>query len=53
MGKVAMVVHSYPFKSAPVRDDDSFGVEQHGRLVLLDAANMTGAVAAMEEACRQ
>ncbi|KAI9638043.1 p21-C-terminal region-binding protein-domain-containing protein [Dioszegia hungarica] len=50
---VATTVHTYPFKSAQPRDDDSFGVEQHGRLVLLTAAAMTSAVAAMEEACRQ
>lgn len=50
--QVATLVHTYPFKSAPPRDEDAFGVEQFGRLVLLEGGKLRQAVEAMEEACR-
>jgi protein BCP1 len=48
----AVAVHSYPLKTAPPRDDESFGVEQFGRLVLVETAKLAEAVGAMEEACQ-
>jgi protein BCP1 len=48
----ATLVHTFPFKSAQERNEESFGVEQFGRLVQLDVAGMGRAVAAMEAACR-
>ncbi|WOO81382.1 Protein BCP1 [Vanrija pseudolonga] len=48
----AKVVHTYPLKTAPSRDDEAFGVEQFGRLVLADAAGLAKAVEDMEEAVR-
>ncbi|WVQ78423.1 hypothetical protein IAT38_000509 [Cryptococcus sp. DSM 104549] len=46
--KVATHVHTYPFKTAVPRDDESFGVEQFGRLVLLDREKLARAVKDME-----
>ncbi|GMK54982.1 hypothetical protein CspeluHIS016_0200380 [Cutaneotrichosporon spelunceum] len=43
---------TFPLKTAPPRDDEAFGVEQFGRLLLIDAAKLAQAVEAMEEACR-
>lgn len=43
---------TYALKTAPPRDDESFGVEQFGRLMLIDAGKLAQAVEAMEEACR-
>lgn len=43
---------TYALKTAPPRDDESFGVEQFGRLMLVDAGKLAQAVEAMEEACR-
>lgn len=48
----ATAVYSYALKTAPPRNDESFGVEQFGRLVLISAGKLTEAVKAMEEACR-
>lgn len=48
----ATAVYSYPLKTAPPRNDESFGVEQFGRLVLISSAKLVEAVKAMEEACR-
>lgn len=48
----AVAVHSYPLKTAQPRDDESFGVEQFGRLVLIETNKLAEAVAAMEEACQ-
>lgn len=48
----ATAVYSYPLKTAPARNDESFGVEQFGRLVLISGAKLAEAVGAMEEACR-
>jgi protein BCP1 len=51
--QVATAVHSFPFKTAPsTRDEESFGVEQFGRLVLVEREKLAIAVEAMEEACR-
>ncbi|ORY24980.1 p21-C-terminal region-binding protein-domain-containing protein [Naematelia encephala] len=47
---VAAHIHTYPFKTAAPRDDDSFGVEQFGRLVLINHDNLAQAVQAMEAA---
>ncbi|KAK1924897.1 p21-C-terminal region-binding protein-domain-containing protein [Papiliotrema laurentii] len=49
--KVAKHVHTYPFKSAPKRDEESFGVEQHGRIILAETAQLASAIASMEAAC--
>lgn len=48
----AVAVHSYPLKTAKPRDEESFGVEQFGRVVLVETAKLAEAVGAMEEACR-
>jgi len=48
----AVAVHSYPLKTAPPRDDEAFGVEQFGRLVLIETGKLAEAVGAMEEACK-
>ncbi len=50
--QVASHIHTYPFKSAPPRSAESFGVEQFGRLVLLEAGKLEAAVASMVDACR-
>lgn len=50
--RLASHVHMFPLKSAPPRDDESFGVEQFGRLVLIEREKLRKAVEAMEEACR-
>ncbi|WWC89974.1 uncharacterized protein L201_004903 [Kwoniella dendrophila CBS 6074] len=49
---VATHVHTYPFKTAPKRDEDAFGVEQFGRLVLISNDKLSGAVEAMQAACQ-
>ena len=49
--QVAKHVHTYPFKSAPKRDEESFGVEQHGRIILAETAQLASAIASMEAAC--
>jgi protein BCP1 len=51
-GQVATHVHTYPFENNPKRDEDAFGVEQHGRIILAETSQLNKAVAAMEEACR-
>lgn len=48
----AVAVHAYPLKTAAPRDDESFGVDQFGRLVLVETGKLAEAVGAMEEACR-
>ncbi|WRT67201.1 uncharacterized protein IL334_004167 [Kwoniella shivajii] len=50
--KVATHVHTYPFKTAPKRDEDAFGVEQFGRLVLVSDDKLAKAVEAMQAACQ-
>lgn len=50
--QVATYVHEYPFKTAPPRDQEAFGVEQFGRLVLVEKAKLGQAVQAMEAACQ-
>ncbi|WVN86711.1 uncharacterized protein L203_101883 [Cryptococcus depauperatus CBS 7841] len=52
MDKVASHIHTYPFKTSAPRDADSFGVEQYGRIVLLDKEKFVSAVQAMQDACR-
>ncbi|OCF71784.1 protein BCP1 [Kwoniella mangroviensis CBS 8886] len=49
---VATHVHTYPFKTAPKRDEDAFGVEQFGRLVLISGDKLKTAVEAMQAACQ-
>lgn len=46
----AVAVHSYPLKTAPPRDEESFGVEQFGRLVLVETDKLAESVGAMLEA---
>lgn len=48
----AEAVHTYSLKTAPPRDDESFGVEQFGRLLLVSSDKLAQAVGAMEEACK-
>jgi protein BCP1 len=48
----AKTAFTYALKTAPPRDDEAFGVEQFGRLLLIDAGKLAQAVVAMEEACR-
>lgn len=50
--KVAVHVHTYSFKIAPPREPEAFGVEQFGRLVLIESDKLEMAVEAMEEACK-
>jgi len=50
--QLASHVHTYPFKHAPKRDEDAFGVEQHGRIVLANTAQLEKAIKAMEDACK-
>ncbi|EIW69358.1 hypothetical protein TREMEDRAFT_73826 [Tremella mesenterica DSM 1558] len=47
--KVASHVHTYPFKNSQKRDDDSLGVEQYGRLILVERDNLARAVKAMTD----
>ncbi|WWC61046.1 uncharacterized protein I303_103624 [Kwoniella dejecticola CBS 10117] len=49
---LATHVHTYPFKTAPKRDEDAFGVEQFGRLVLISGDKLGQAVEAMQAACQ-
>jgi hypothetical protein len=46
----ALYTHTFPFKHAQPRDDESFSVEQRGRLSVYEAGKMGEAVAAMEAA---
>jgi hypothetical protein len=48
----AAAVHAYALKTAQPRDDESFGVEQFGRLVLVETGKLAEAVGAMEDACK-
>lgn len=48
--QVATYVHEYAFKTAPPRDTEAFGVEQFGRLVLIEKDRLGQAVQAMESA---
>lgn len=48
--QVSTYVHEYPFKTAAPRDSDAFGVEQFGRLVLIEKEKLGQAVQAMEAA---
>ncbi|WVR05171.1 hypothetical protein IAU60_002183 [Kwoniella sp. DSM 27419] len=50
--KVATHIHTYPFKTAPKRDEDAFGVEQFGRLVLVSKDKLEKSVAEMQAACQ-
>ncbi|AAW41907.2 hypothetical protein CNBB1880 [Cryptococcus deneoformans B-3501A] len=52
MDKVASQVHTYNFKTAAPRDAESFGVEQFGRLVLLEKAKLVSAIQSMQAACQ-
>ncbi|WVQ98797.1 hypothetical protein IAU59_005928 [Kwoniella sp. CBS 9459] len=52
LDRVATHVHTYPFKTAPKRDDESFGVEQFGRLILLTKEKLGKAVEDMQAACQ-
>ncbi len=45
-------VQTYPLKTAPARDAESFGVDQFGRLVKISRDGLGKAVEAMMEACR-
>lgn len=48
----AKEVCTFSLKTAPPRDDEAFGVEQFGRLMLIGAGELAAAVEAMEAACR-
>ena len=50
--KFAMHVQTFEFKGAGKREEDSFGVEQFGRVVLIDREGLRKAVEAMEAACQ-
>ena len=50
--KKATLTHTFPFTKAPKRDEDAFGVEQHGRIILADTNQLVSAIQDMEEACR-
>lgn len=50
--QVANQVHTYNFKTAAPRDAESFGVEQFGRLVLLEKAKLVSAIQSMQAACQ-
>lgn len=50
--QVATHVHTYPFKNSPKRDEDAFGVEQHGRIILAETSQLESAIRSMEEACQ-
>ncbi|CAD6590525.1 MAG: Mss4p nuclear export [Tremellales sp. Tagirdzhanova-0007] len=50
--KIATHIHTFPFKSAPKRDEESFGVEQFGRLVLIERDRLPLAIESMEAACQ-
>ncbi|KAL0254066.1 hypothetical protein I308_101445 [Cryptococcus tetragattii IND107] len=52
MDKIANQVHTYNFKTAAPRDAESFGVEQFGRLVLLEKAKLVSAIQSMQAACQ-
>ncbi|OCF44168.1 protein BCP1 [Kwoniella heveanensis CBS 569] len=52
LDRVATHVHTYPFKTAPKRDEESFGVEQFGRLSLFTRAKLAKAVEDMQAACQ-
>ncbi|WVF72221.1 hypothetical protein IAT40_007033 [Kwoniella sp. CBS 6097] len=52
LDRVATHVHTYPFKTAPKRDEESFGVEQFGRLILLTRDKLSKAVEDMQAACQ-
>lgn len=45
-------MHTFPFKNSPKRDEDSFGVEQHGRIILAETSQLESAIRSMEEACQ-
>ncbi|WWC69383.1 uncharacterized protein I206_103322 [Kwoniella pini CBS 10737] len=49
---LATHVHTYPFKTAPKRDEDAFGVEQFGRLVLISNDKLVKAIESMQAACQ-
>ncbi|ORX33440.1 p21-C-terminal region-binding protein-domain-containing protein [Kockovaella imperatae] len=51
--KVAEEVHTYPFQSAQQRDEDAFGVEQFGRLVLVNRDKLLSAIKSMEAAAAE
>ena len=52
--QLAEVVQTYPLESAPKRDDDdAFGVEHFGRLVLIDKKKLEQAIRNMGEAAGQ
>ena len=48
--QVSTYTHEYSFKTAPSRDSEAFGVEQFGRLVLVEKSKLAVAVKAMEDA---
>ncbi|ODN83262.1 hypothetical protein L202_01435 [Cryptococcus amylolentus CBS 6039] len=49
--KVATTTQTFPFKTAAPRDAESFGVEQFGRLTLLEKSKLVEAIKAMQAAC--
>lgn len=49
--KFATHVHTYPFKSAPERNAESFDVEQFGRILVLDGKGIQSGLQAMQQAC--
>lgn len=43
---------TYQFKNSKPRDEDSFGVDQFGRLVLIEPEALGKALQAMNDACK-
>ncbi|KAJ9112741.1 hypothetical protein QFC20_002066 [Naganishia adeliensis] len=48
--RAALYTHTFPFKNAQPRDEESFSVEQRGRLSVYESGKLGEAIAAMEEA---
>jgi len=48
--KVAAHVHTYPFKTSQTRDSESFGVEQRGRIILIERQRLKEGIKLMQDA---
>jgi hypothetical protein len=46
----ALYTHTFPFKNAQPRDEESFSVEQRGRLSVYESGKLGEAIREMEEA---
>jgi hypothetical protein len=46
----ALHKHTFDFKTSQPRNEESFGVEQKGRISIYDAKNMQAALKIMEDA---